>query len=94
MKKLSILVLAIALLALLTPVVEARSTKSVAKTNTHFYASGCDMNGDGVTNLSDVSILASVMRTDLNGDGVFNLIDVSILARGIYTPGWCASTFN
>lgn len=55
----------------------------------------CDMNGDGVRNLVDVSKFAQVKDTmDVNGDGVHNLVDVSLFAQNKDVDGWCAKTFN
>jgi len=52
------------------------------------HAAGADINGDGVINISDLSILAAhfgmlgqtFSTGDLNGDGVVNISDLSILA--------------
>jgi hypothetical protein len=49
-------------------------------------AASPDINGDGVVNLSDIAIFASLYpgpydaRIDFNGDGVINLTDLSIFA--------------
>ena len=50
-------------------------------------AAGCDINNDGVVNLSDIGIFAQDYygvynpRSDLNGDGIINLSDLGILAQ-------------
>lgn len=64
-------------------------------------AANADINGDGVVNISDLSILAAnyaktgrtFAQGDLNGDGVVNISDLSILAAnwGAVTVTSCQS---
>lgn len=49
---------------------------------------GADINGDGVVNLADIGLFASLIispvydpRVDLNCDGVVNLVDVGLFAQ-------------
>ncbi|PJC45225.1 hypothetical protein CO037_02655 [Candidatus Pacearchaeota archaeon CG_4_9_14_0_2_um_filter_30_8] len=62
----------------------------------------CDINNDGVSNLTDVGYFATIVswfqnkdiRMDLNQDGVINLSDISILATHMREPTtWCHDTF-
>jgi len=58
----------------------------------HYYASLTDLNGDGVVNIIDVSIVASAFgsrpgfanwneNADVDGNGVVNIVDVTMAAR-------------
>ncbi len=55
----------------------------------------CDINNDGVRNLSDVSLYAGCVGTfDVNGDGVHDLSDVSLYASNNQNNAWCHTNFR
>jgi len=64
-------------------------------------AGSCDMNGDGVVDLTDTVYLAQVtgwlrdhdLRADLNNDGIVNLVDISMFSQGMQEEGWCHENF-
>lgn len=63
-------------------------TSTAVSVNKATTATGADMNGDNVVNLTELSIMANnfgqagrtLATGDLNGDGVVNVLDLSILA--------------
>lgn len=55
----------------------------------------CDINGDGVRNLSDVSLFAGCSTTfDVNNDGVHNLTDVTLYSSNYSNVSWCQTNFR
>ena len=60
----------------------------------------CDMNGDGVEDLTDATLFAEIKDlfsnhdaiVDMNGDGVIDLTDITIFAGNMGVEGWCYNT--
>ena len=54
----------------------------------------CDHNGDGLRNLTDVSIFSECAGTfDANGDNVHDLSDLSLYGTNNQSNTWCATSF-
>ncbi len=55
----------------------------------------CDINNDGLRNLSDVTLYASCVSTfDVNSDGIHDLTDVSLYASNNQSNTWCQTNFR
>lgn len=55
----------------------------------------CDINNDGVRNLSDVALYAGCVDTfDVNNDGVHNLLDAALYSSNYQSNSWCQTNFR
>ncbi len=76
----------------------ALPTLSLATVSTENSATGpvvCDINNDGVRNLSDVALYAGCADTyDVNNDGIHNLSDNTLYSSNYQDNNWCRTNFR